>query len=344
MKMKNLPIFLLTIFILLTGCSQNEASEEVDLSNDDNEKQMVIFNTRDGLADNFISSILVEYIDGRETIWIGTWKGLVKFDTERWITYTTSDGLAQNHITDIAKDANENLWTSSISLKANGGISVLEGLKWKSHTTYNKEPFGNIICMFKDSKNRLWAGSWGNGIYMQDENSWHNYNIDDGIPANEIMDITEFGGNIWFATKFNGAFYFNNENKEELEIEIINEHSTNLINNSICTLDSVDDEIWLGTWGGVSVFDGSSWQNYTSWDDRLADNFVRTLLATDEKVYFGTDKGLTILHDRKKANLTENWETFTTTDGLPSNKILSIADSVEHIWVGTDHGLVKLEK
>jgi len=41
----------------------------------------------------------------------------------------------------------------------------------------------------------------------------------------------------------------------------------------------------------------------------------------------------------------EHWEHFTTHDGLPSNKIMSVAadPELDRLWVGTDHGLALME-
>ncbi|MFA7576853.1 MAG: hypothetical protein WC002_02180 [Candidatus Muiribacteriota bacterium] len=339
-------IIVILLFFFFSNSCGTQPEQEIKTQNDLHNDKIITYTTNDGLTDNFISALYVENIREREIIWIGTWKGLVKFDDERWVNYTTKDGLAQDHVTDIKIDKENKLWVSSISLKQEGGISVYEGLKWNSFTKINDEDenIGNIICMFVDSSNRLWAGSWGNGIIMFDGTEWHNFKTENGIIANEIMDINEFDGKVWFATKFDGAFYAD-ESGDNIKWIVVNEHSSKLINNSICTFSSDSDEIWIGTWGGVSVFDGETWRNYTSWGNRLADNFVRTMLIDGKKVYFGTDKGLTVLNDKtNNPNEQSNWVTYTTLDGFPSNKILSLAATSRYIWVGTDKGLVKISK
>ncbi|MFW5782312.1 MAG: hypothetical protein ACOCWO_03360, partial [Candidatus Muiribacteriaceae bacterium] len=331
-------MLILAILVLLTACSQEveEASDIPETFNDN----ITVYTSKDGLIDDFISSLRVEHFKDRDIIWIGTWKGLVKFDDERWVVYTEEDGLAQNHITDISIDSEHHLWVSSISLKKLGGLSFYNGHNWKSHRKLGdeNEP-GNIITIHVDSKKRVWTGSWGNGINMFDGDNWVNFNKEkSGIPSDEILDIAEYNGHIWFATKYSGAFYLDESESENTWVSV-NEHSSNIINNSICSLASTDDRLWIGTWGGVSLFEKGNWTNYTSWGEKLADNFVRVIdidVAKDA-VYFGTDKGLSIFEEGK-------WDTVTIDDGLPSNKILSIANTQRHVWIGTDKGLVRMLK
>lgn len=312
-----------------------------------------VYNTRHGLTDDFITSLMVEKLKDREIIWIGTWKGLIKYDDDdRWVSYTKADGLSQDHITDITIDSQSNLWVSTISLKKEGGISTFDGRKWENTTKFGKEPdYANTVCMFTDSKDRIWVGTWGKGVGYFHDGNWTFFDTTDGIPSDEIMDITEFQGNIWFATKNDGAFYLDEENSVWNKI---NEHSSKIINDSICSILATEKNIWIGTWGGVSVYDGKTWKSFTHWTG-LLDNFVRTI-AYDRKedlVYIGTDKGLSVYNG-------ESWLNYDTTgvfrleggkkvyenqtDRLPSDKILCIAISERFIWVGTDKGLARIQK
>jgi ligand-binding sensor domain-containing protein len=49
--------------------------------------------------------------------------------------------------------------------------------------------------------------------------------------------------------------------------------------------------------------------------------------------------------EKKSSNMPEysNWKTFTTKDGLPSNKIFCVRADGDRVWIGTSHGLVLYE-
>ena len=71
------------------------------------------------LADNMIEALFSTRYLGKDVLWIGTMKGLDRYDyeTETFTHYTMSDGLPHNHITCINEDLNGDLWfTSKVGL------------------------------------------------------------------------------------------------------------------------------------------------------------------------------------------------------------------------------------
>jgi ligand-binding sensor domain-containing protein len=51
--------------------------------------------------------------------------------------------------------------------------------------------------------------------------------------------------------------------------------------------------LWVGTYFGVSRFDGRNWKNFLDKDSGLPSNFTNQVKALDERrVWFSTDKGL----------------------------------------------------
>ncbi len=71
------------------------------------------FTTRDGLPSNETYCVLQ---DSRGYIWIGTDRGLVKYDGYEFKIYTTEDGLTSNVIFGIAEDSNGNIWMTTSNL------------------------------------------------------------------------------------------------------------------------------------------------------------------------------------------------------------------------------------
>ncbi|MCK9475014.1 MAG: hypothetical protein M0R46_03795 [Candidatus Muirbacterium halophilum] len=349
---KTFIIFSVIFFLFNISCNNKAKMTKIKPLSAGNEK-ITLYNTRHGLIDDFITSLVVEKLKDREIIWIGTWKGIVKYDDDdRWVSYTSGDGLSQDHVTDITIDNSNNLWASTISLKNEGGVSKFDGRKWENFNKFGKNAeYANVVSMFTDSKDRVWVGTWGKGIGYYFNDKWSFFDTSDGLPSDEIMDITEFNGNIWFATKNDGAFYLL---EDSMTWEKVNEHSSKIINDSICSIKAGKNEIWIGTWGGVSVFNGKSWKSYTHWTG-LLDNFIRTI-DYDESTgytYFGTDKGLSIFKDDEWINydstgvfkMEAGKKVYSSqTEKLPSDKITCIAVSESFIWVGTDKGLARIQK
>ena len=91
--------------------------------------------------------------------------------------------------------------------------------------------------------------------------------------------------------------------------------------------------MWFGTDQGVTRLSTAGWDGFeeaegayitTSWSGKPAD------------LWFGTD-GEGLLRNRSN-----RWEAFTTADGLPSDRVLSVwGRGSNEAWAGTDHGAAR---
>ncbi len=78
------------------------------------------FTTEDGLPSNETFCV---FQDSRGYIWIGTDRGLVKYDGYEFKTYTTLDGLIDNVILAITEDSKGNIWYTGLN---NFGIGYID--------------------------------------------------------------------------------------------------------------------------------------------------------------------------------------------------------------------------
>lgn len=78
-----------------------------------------------------------------------------------------------------------------------------------------------------------------------------------------------------------------------------------------------ENNIWVGTSNGLSMYDGSTWTSYTE-DDGLINNNVRALAADAGDIWVGTDFGASKFDG-------STWTDYTTADGLALNQIADIA-------------------
>ncbi len=115
--------------------------------------------------------------------------------------------------------------------------------------------------------------------------------------------------------------------------------SDGLLNDNVNCVDvDASDNVWFGTQGGVSMFDGANWTNYTTTSDpNLVDNNITAIyVAGSGDIWVGSDFGVSVLSGG-------NWTTYTTTDGLGNNQVKCIAeDASGDIWFGTNSGVTEL--
>jgi ligand-binding sensor domain-containing protein len=109
-----------------------------------------------------------------------------------------------------------------------------------------------------------------------------------------------------------------------------------------------DGNLWFATgWfivgsgvsegGGVSRYDGASWQTFTT-NDGLAHNAARAILQDrDGNLWFGTRGGVSRYDGA-------SWRIFTTKDGLADNDVSAILqDGDGNLWFGTDGGVSRYD-
>ena len=102
--------------------------------------------------------------------------------------------------------------------------------------------------------------------------------------------------------------------------------------NVYCMIQDRRGYIWIGTGGGVSIFDGKNFKTFTK-RDGLYENAVRSIFEDSKgQIWLGTNEGIT-LYDGYK------FKTISKKNGLSGSTILCfIEDAQQNIWAGSDDG------
>jgi ligand-binding sensor domain-containing protein len=96
--------------------------------------------------------------------------------------------------------------------------------------------------------------------------------------------------------------------------------------------------LWTGTQDGAAVYNGRSWKT-VDMPNREESNAIHDILAgADGSMWFATGIGLARLHGSQ-------WTLFREGGGLPSNRILCLAEERDGartvLWAGTEKGLAQ---
>jgi len=180
-----------------------------------------------------------------------------------WTTYTTADGLADNHVESIAVAPDGALWVVSPYCDSEGGgggeytycifyggssshaVSRFDGQSWTAYTTEDGLTSNHVNALAVAPGGVLWFGAWNSGVSHFDGATWATYTTADGLASNNVNTI---------ATASDGA-------------------------------------VWIGAEGGASRFDGQTWTTYTS-ADGLSDNDVQVIAsAPGGAMWIGADGG-----------------------------------------------------
>lgn len=107
--------------------------------------------------DQGITSLLC---DSAGALWVGTWKGLVKYREGKQSLYTSVEGLTDNLITSLAEDRNGNLWIGSVG----GGVCKLSSEMIVSFTKTEGLPNQNVTKVIEDLSGHIYASVENGGV------------------------------------------------------------------------------------------------------------------------------------------------------------------------------------
>jgi ligand-binding sensor domain-containing protein len=244
----------------------------------------------------------------------------------RWRTYTTADGLADNHVQAIAVEGNGHIWVGT-----GNGVSEYDGQTWRTYTTADGLAGNSIKSITIDETGHKWFAT-SNGVSEFDGQTWTTYTTTDGL-ANDIVHaiVLDEAGHKWFATnggvsKFDGQTWTTYTKADGLAG----------YNVGAIAFDQAG-HLWAGTSAGLSEYDGQTWRTYTTADGLTSNTVWAIAIDKADHKWFGTYDGVSEYDGH-------TWRTYTTADGLANKYVQAVAiDKAGAKWFGTAGGVSKFD-
>jgi ligand-binding sensor domain-containing protein len=292
--------------------------------------QYRVFDNRNGLLSNGI--FYVGRIQGKLTV--GTYGGgmsVLDEQTEKWRHYNIPEGMGDAFIYDVIEAKNGDVWVATWSgaNRIRGG-ALDDRKQWDLFTVENTQgglPNDWVYGLAEGKNGEVWLATEG-GMARFVDGKWDNWNHAKGIGVayEKVKDAIEFRNDPGKASVHHAR------QKQEMGLENVN---IAFNPNYIVALE-VDREgkVWAGTWGGgLSIWDGQKWNNYSSFEG-LPGNHVFTLHQdTRGRMWIGTGRGLALWQNGQ-------FKTMTMNDGLFANDIFSMATTADGgMWVGSFGGV-----
>ncbi len=173
--------------------------------------------THYGVPDLPNDEIFGLYVDAQGILWVGTWEGIAKFDGTRWtIPYRASElSIFDNHVHAFAVDEDQNIWIGHVD----AGISRFTNStgQWTHIVTATSAIGGNLIRSMvvqpatDHEPESVWVATQDGGVSRFQRGTWTVYDIEDGLPSNNIQAIALDSLNrLWVGTT-GGVSYFDGE-------------------------------------------------------------------------------------------------------------------------------------
>jgi len=322
------------------------------------------FTSEDGLVGNSVQAI---WGDG-QVVWFGTDQGLSRYDGIRWQSFTQADGLAGDQVQAIWGDGRGVIWIGTTT-----GLSRYDGQGWRTFTTKDGLPSNNVRGIWGDDDGHVWVvaepsveptppgQSSTGGVGFYDGTAWHT-RWEAVSFVTEVMLYQEYSLPFWGAVSTTGGRF------AAARAVAGDERGNVWVGHGL----ALGDGSLLS--GGISRYDGTAWQRFTTENSHIPDDNVNMLwVEPGGTVWVGTARrgvarfdghtwqafgpeaaGETILAMwgdnqghiwlgswQEGATRYDGfaWRRFTSADGLASDTVQAIwGDGEGRMWFGTDQG------
>jgi len=206
----------------------------------------------------------------------------------------------------------------------------------------------NYSSMAEDSQGVIWVGTFGSGLWKVSLKDFILKKVDVlgdfQIPSDLNIEsvFCDQQNRIWVAT-YGDGLYMISANRTQVKHFLHEKQNPRALhyNDLLCIYEDYSGTLWFGTdGGGVSYYD-QYLQKFTPYlNSQLPDDVnidvVRSITKDHKYLWIGTSgKGLT------RYGFTDGiWKTFTTENlpGLTSNRIMSLYQNKNELWIGTQEG------
>ncbi|MGC9330538.1 MAG: two-component regulator propeller domain-containing protein [Bacteroidales bacterium] len=283
------------------------------------------FQYEEALTDKQVQS--VTEIKSLGEIWVGTYKGISRYDGNSWTQETDLGGPVNPNAYQIIEATDGKVWVAL----GGDGVSVYDGLGWTNYTVADGLASNTNWAIAQDSSGNIWVGSTNAGVSVYDGSSWQVYDVNDGLTGNSVVEILPLhSGEVWLGTA-NGANIWDGSSFRNITT------NEGLPSNLVRSLyQDFNGNIMVGTSSGIGIFNKAEW-TYLNTDNGLpTNNILHISQMKNGDFLFSTDEGL-IHYDGTV------FSTLTYENGLSEDIIKSsFVDSDNRIWLATPHSGVSV--
>ncbi len=277
------------------------------------------------IPDEWIST-MDQTADGHLLIIAG--HGFMEWDGEhllRYPDYPRQLGVQNDEIFQVHEDRHHVRWFCT-----SAGIARLVNGSFQKLAPYGHFDGSAAFRIYEDPQGSLWTNK-GSGLFRASDKR-----VDDlalGVHARYMYSDTN--GDLWVATGSEGLLRFT-DRSFTMYTQADGLPSSNI---PMAVLVAHDGTLWSGSnCGGISRFDGKRFKTYSE-KDGLLNSCVWSLAEdTDHDLWIGTwGGGLFRYRDGR-------FKQYSTAQGLPSVVVLSLAPAPDgSLWIATDSGLSHLQ-
>lgn len=286
------------------------------------------FTTEDGLPSDKISTIRID----RDRVWIGTDKGLAIYENGEFTVLTTEDGLSHDYVMSIdISELTGEVWIATMS-----GLTRWSAGEMTIYNQFNSGLANDVVYSVVTDRQYVWtATAAGASSFDTYTGQWEIFN-EQNAPMHEPWTygvangddkiyIAAWGGGVLEYFKDSGQFRVHADPDHQMQIDLYPDDG---VAHDITTgVSHANDVLWVGTYFGLSRYDGRRWNSYYEHDSGLPSDFINFLKAQDDVVYLSTDNGFGMFDGQR-------WAAYTNENGR-GKVTLTNGEKVEELFLET---------
>jgi signal transduction histidine kinase/ligand-binding sensor domain-containing protein len=293
-----------------------------------------LFSLKDGrissvgnLAGARISSILPI---GNSQLWIGTSKGLRRWDGKALTQADVPLALQHMEVLSLMRDRDANIWVGT-----NQALVRVSSASNEPRVSEIPVSFGPVRALFEDREGNIWIGG-ARGLQRLRDSLFVTYSIDSPHSQSTGPVYVDSEDRTWVAPIDGGLHWLKGEKQGSVT-------AAGLDHDIVYSIDGGEEnEVWLGRQRGgltrLRYLQGLlTAKTYTHADGLAQDSVYAVYRSRNGTIWSGTlSGGVSAFHDGR-------FTTYTTANGLASNTVSSIAEGADGtMWFGTPNGLSAL--
>lgn len=244
-------------------------------------------------------------------------EGIYWFDASgksQWLS-SVNAGLSHNTILSLLMDREGNLWVGT-----DGG-----GLNRVRRQVFEVAESGrNVQSICEDHQQRLWLASGGELVALK---NGQRETYRPGVDVRSVL--VDVNSNLW-AGAYGGVLHMDGTNLIRTLVPEFPGKVTTLYQDR-------NKKVWAGAENGLMFWSGSNWISFALPDSSAVHSIHAIVDDSEGNLWVGTEGG------GLKRVREGRGESFTRTNGLPSNNVSSLyLDRDGVLWVGTSGGLARL--
>lgn len=328
--------------LLCLGAAQGVRASEIDIDQI-GRVPAKLFDEGNGLPDPTVTAV-APAPDGH--VWIGTMRGLARFNGLRLITVAGPDGKLGGAVRDVASTPDGRVWVSMTGV----GVFVLEDGNWKDIGAGLGWTHALRLRWFPDGDGyRLFATTLG-GVHEWKDGHWQARALPAELATVEVFDVAlaaDGSESLWVATFGQGLYHCPRAGTCVSVVPDVGGPRFFEIT-SVDTWPEADHgySLWVGSYGGgVARLHGDRWQRFHSGTGALGSDYVHALMLQDigqpqPQVWAGMRQGAARLRGGQ-------WQSLDYLSRVTSTRTRAIALGSDiqgrpQVWLGTDAGAARL--